>query len=163
MLHSSWSGIVLTATGAGLMCVFTALLVWGGALGWVLGAAGLLTVVSVGVVLFDLPIASEFTPDGVTRRAPLRHQHLAWDRVHRLSRHRKSLARSRAEQAGGGLVAEIGRRRYALVDRMESAIEFDDLRRVLGERSELLGLDQLRRPPDGRSPTWLYRRRQWRP
>ncbi|MEM9037935.1 MAG: hypothetical protein AAGD18_25325 [Actinomycetota bacterium] len=163
VLHSSWTGIVLTVAGAILLCIFTVLLVLGGALWWIIAVAAVLTAISLGVVCFDLPVASEFTSAGVTRRAPLRHQHLAWSDVRRLTRHRSGLARNRSEQAGGGLVAEIGRRRYALVDRMESAIEFDELRRVLGEHGERLGVDQMARPADGRSPTWMYRRSHWRP
>ena len=48
-------------------------------------------------------------------------------------------------------------------DTMESAIEFDELRRVLGEWAGALGLGDDQRPPDGRSPTWLYRQDRWKP
>jgi len=57
--------------------------------------------------------------------------------------------RTQRDGSGGGLVVDVKGRNYVLVDRMESAIDF--------------GLSAEKRPPDGRSPTWLCRRREWRP
>jgi hypothetical protein len=73
------------------------------------------------------------------------------------------MLRTRRDGRGGGLVAHIKGRKYVLVDTMESAVEFDDLRRVMGEWADALGLSGGMRPPDGRSPTWLYRKDHWKP
>lgn len=162
VLHSSWSGIVLSALGAVLLTVVAILLALGDAIGWIIVVLAVAAVGAWLVVLFDMPVASAFSASGVTRRTMLRRHHLPWDRISRLSRHRSGFLRTRLDQTGGGLVAVAGSRRYALVDRMESAIEFDELVRILGERAEWLGIGSVARPPDGRSPTWMYRTKKWR-
>lgn len=133
--------------------------------GLALGTGLLLTagVVFATVVLFDLPIAAEFRRDGVVRRALLRKHFMPWERVNRLRRLRVGVLRTRRDKRGGGLVAKVKGRQYVLVDTMESAVEFDDLRRLLGERGVGLGLTDDLRPPDGRSPTWMYRSDRWKP
>lgn len=163
VLHSSWTGIVLSTSGAILLAVLTVVLAIEDVSGWVVAVLGVAAISALGVVALDLPVAAVFTADGVTRRAMLRHHHLPWTRVNRLSRHRSGVRGTRLDQPRGGLVAVSGRRRYALVDRMESAMEFDELLEVLGPQAGLLGMGSVARPPDGRSPTWLYRRRRWRP
>ena len=162
-LHSTWTGIVMSYLGAALLVGFAAGLL-------VVNGPGLFTVVLfavalalAAVALFDLPFAAEFRDDGVVRRTALRHQFIGWDRVTRLRRLRVGMLRTRRDSRGGGLVAHINRRKYVLVDTMESAQEFDDVCRVMGEWAETLGLREDMRPPDGRSPTWLYRRERWKP
>ena len=149
--------------GAALFVLFSIALVWD--IGANLITIGLLvaSVIFTLVALFDLPISAEFRRDGVVRRTVLRHQFIEWDRLKRLRRLRVGLWRTRRDGRGGGLIADIKGRNYVLVDTMESAIEFDDLRRVLGEWAEALGLNDELRPPDGRSPTWLYRKDRWKP
>ncbi|NNE10693.1 MAG: hypothetical protein HKN41_00430 [Ilumatobacter sp.] len=162
-LHSTWSGIVMALLGAALFLLF--------AIGLIVTTVNALTVVLfvlallfAAVALLDMPIASEFRSDGVVRRALLRKQFIPWDRVQRLKRLRVGFLRTRRDGRGGGLLAQVGRRKSVLVDTMESELEFDQLRRVLGDRAEQLGLDGERmRPPDGRSPTWLYRSNRWKP
>lgn len=162
-LHSTWTGTVMSYLGAVLLLVFAVAL-------FAVNGAGLLTVillvvsiVFLVVVLFDLPIAAEFRRDGVVRRTLLRHHFVGWDDVTRLRRMRTGIW-SRKDGRGGGLLADIRGRKYMLVDTMESAIEFDELRRVLGaEWTDALSLGDDARPPDGRSPTWLYRRDAWKP
>ncbi len=161
-LHSTWTGVVMAFLGAVMFLAFSILLVWD--IGANLVTVGLL-VTSIGfavVAAFDLPIAAEFRRDGVVRRTLLRHQFIEWDRLNRLRRLRVGVW-SRRDGRGGGLIADIKGRNYVLVDTMESAIEFDDLRRVLGEWADALGLNDELRPPDGRSPTWLYRKDRWKP
>jgi hypothetical protein len=154
----------MTFLGAGIMMSFAIALLVTTGINVVTAVLTVIGLVLIGVVLFDQPIASEFRKDGVVRRAPLRHHWLPWSEVTRLSRMRVGVLRTQRNGRGGGLTAEVGRRTYPLVDRMESAIEFDDLRRMFGaEQAEVLRLTDQRRPPDGRSPTWLYRRREWRP
>lgn len=162
VLHSSWTGITLAAVGA-VMLVAVAIIAWIGAGATVLTiVVTALAAVAVPVVAFDLPIASSFTANGVTRHTPLRHHHLAWGDVGRLKRVRVGIHRTRQGRQGG-LIANRGHRNYTLVDRVESEFEFDDLRRILGPEAERLGLTDELRPPEGRSPTWLYRRAHWRP
>ena len=162
-LHSTWTGIIVSFSGAALMILFGFGMVFVDGASWFTIGLVVAGVVLVAVVLFDQPIASEFTKHGVTRRAVFRHHRLAWEDITRLSRLRVGVLRTRRDNRGG-LIAEVGRRNYPLVDRMESAIEYDDLRRLLGpEQAENLSLTNDRRPPDGRSPTWKYRRCEWRP
>ena len=162
-LHSTWIGIVMSYLGALLFVVFSSsLLAVSGPSAISIG----LFVVSLafaGVALFDLPIAAEFRRDGVVRRTALRHHFIPWDDVTRLRRLRVGVLRTRKDARGGGLVAKVNGRNSVLVDTMESALEFDELERLLGEQGDALGLNDAIRPPDGRSPTWLYRKDRWKP
>lgn len=163
-LHATWLGTIMSYLGAVLFILFTiSLMTVADATSWIVIGLFVLSLWFFVVVLFDLPIASEFRRDGVVRRALLRHQFIEWDRITRVRRMRTGIW-SRANGRGGGLLAGIGRKTYMLVDTMESDLEFDDLRRVLGEEwSDALGLRDELRPPEGRSPTWLYRRDHWKP
>lgn len=163
VLHSSWSGIVMAYAGAVVMIGITVLAVVADGIGWVSVVIGVLTLVLVLVVVFDLPISSEFDDEGVVRRSLGRHQSLSWDDITRLRRMRVGVLRSRKDARGGGLIAVIGRRNYTLVDIMEGPREFETLVQILGERADAIGLNEGLRPPEGRSPTWIYRRDKWRP
>lgn len=162
-MHSTWTGIVMSFVGAVVFLAFSILLVWD--VGTNLVTVGLLvtSVIFAVVAVVDLPISAEFRSDGVVRRTAVRHQFIGWDRVKRLRRLRVGVWRTRRDGRGGGLLADVEGHKSVLVDIMESAIEFDDLRRVLGERAEVLGLGDDMRPPEGRSPTWLYRKERWKP
>jgi preprotein translocase subunit SecG len=77
-LHSSWRGIATTVGGGSTLLAL-------GALGFVAGGVNVVPIVLViaGVVfvlitLFDYPIRSTFTADGVERKAVLRRQRFAW-------------------------------------------------------------------------------------
>lgn len=162
-LHSTWMGIAMSYLGAVLFVAFAAGLVVFSEVNLITIGLLVTSLVFAAVALFDLPIASEFRHDGVVRRTALRHQFIDWERVTRLRRLRVGILRTRRDGRGGGLVAAINRRKYMLVDTMESAVEFDELCRVLGEWADALGLRETMRPPDGRSPTWLYRKDRWKP
>ena len=162
-LHSTWFGIVMAYLGALLFVVFTVGLLAASGPGWISIGLFVLSVLFAAVALFDLPVAAEFRRDGVVRRTALRHQFVAWDRVTRLRRLRVGVLRTRKDARGGGLVAKVKGRNSVLVDTMESAVEFEELQRVLGEQGDALGLNDELRPPDGRSPTWLYRKDRWKP
>lgn len=162
-LHSTWFGIVMAYLGAALFLLFSIGLLAVNGPGWISIVLFVVSVLFAAVALFDLPIAAEFRRDGVVRRTALRHQFVSWDDVTRLRRLRVGVLRTRKDARGGGLVAKVKGRNSVLVDTMESAAEFDELRRVLGEQGDALGLDDARRPPDGRSPTWLYRKDRWKP
>lgn len=163
VLHSSWTGIVLSSIGAVAALTAAVLLTVAHGLDlWTLG--GFVVASGFGaIVLFDMPIACHFGHDGVYRRAVLRTHHLPYASIDRLSRVRAGVLRTRRDVTGGGLVAKSGWRSYTLVDRMESALEFDVVVSVMGEWAEVLGLGEHQRPPEGRTPTWMYRRRLWRP
>ena len=162
-LHSTWTGIVMSYLGAVLFVAFAVGLLSVSYFGVITVGLLITSVVFAGVALFDLPISAEFRDDVVVRRTALRHQFIDWDRVTRLRRLRVGMLRTRRDGRGGGLVAHIKGRKYVLVDTMESAVEFDEVRRVMGEWADALGLGDDLRPPDGRSPTWLYRRDHWKP
>lgn len=162
-LHSTWIGTGMSYLGAVLLLAFAIGLLTVNGVSWVVVILLAVAVVFMAVVLLDLPFGAEFRRDGVVRRAALRHQFLSWDRVTRLRRLRVGIWRSRRDRRGGGLLADVDGRKYVLVDTMEAATEFDDLRRVLGEWSEALSLSDDLRPPDDRSPTWLYRSDRWKP
>jgi len=118
---------------------------------------------AVTVVVFDYPIASTFTPEKVTRRMMLRRQHFDWVDVRQITRTRPNFIRVDRNAEHGGLAVLKGRRQYLLVDRSESGGEFDVLADVLERSGEEIGVDQLLRPGDKLPPTWLYRRKRWRP
>lgn len=162
-LHSTWTGIVMSYAGALLFLLFAIGLVTVSEANVVTIGLLVISLIFAFVALFDLPFAAEFRPDGVVRRTALRHQFISWDRVNRLRRLRVGVLRTRRDGRGGGFVADIKGRKYVLVDTMESAMEFDQLRRILGESGDLVALEAGMRPPDGRSPTWMYRKDRWKP
>jgi hypothetical protein len=165
-LHSSWRHLLASSLGAGLIAV-------GGTYGVVAaGFTGISTVLfvlgwgAVAIVLFDVPVASTFTATGVERRMVLRRQLLVWREGDELTRARPSLLRLDRSLQHGGLVLRRGKRRYLLVDRAENAAEFDVLVRLIetpGEGCVALESSMLPRPAETTPPTWLYRRRRWRP
>ena len=161
-LHSSWKGVILSAVGAACVFVF--------GLGITLSSGGATVAVGVLVlgsvllatVLFDYPVSSRFTSEYVERRAILRRQTIAWDRVDQLTRARPGIAGLRS-LTPGGLTAKVGRRRYLLVDQCEAMSEFDALGEVLVDRYVELGVDEMIPPRTETDPTWTYRRRRWQP
>jgi hypothetical protein len=162
-LHSTWTTIIGSAFGAFVMTGFAGLLLVD--TGWNL-LSGLMSAVAlalVALVLFEMPVSSEFTTEGVTRRSIARHHHLAWEDLTAVRRLRMGFIGSRERSRGGGLVAQRGRRTHALVDSMESTEEFEAFRKLLGDYTDDLRMHEVRKPPEGRPPTWLYRRSKWKP
>lgn len=162
-LHSTWIGIVRSYAGGLIFLGFAVGLLATNGLNLITGGFLVLALVFVAVVLFDIPFATEFRRDGVTRRTALRHHVIPWERVKRIRRLRVGVVRTRRDGRGGGFVADVEGRNYVLVDTMECTVEFDDLRRLLGEQGDALGLSLDLRPPDECNPTWLYRRSKWKP
>jgi hypothetical protein len=161
-LHTSWRGIVGSAAGAVILLAAGVLVV--AAVGFrVLPTLVLVAgVVATLIVLFDYPIAVTFDADGLTRRTMLRRQRMQWSAVDQLSRSRPGVVAGLRKLAHGGLVAVIGRRRYLLVDRCESADEFAELERILDPVDDSI-LERVPRPHQTAGPTWLYRRARWAP
>jgi len=129
------------------------------------------------VSLFDYPIRSVLSSNGIARHTLLRRHNLRWDRIDAITRSpgprlRWSNARSNAadsERRGaarparfpipGGLAAVCGRRKVLLVDQAESAAEYDRLRSAINTWQIPISLAATR-PPVGTAPTDLYRRRK---
>lgn len=164
-LHSTWRFLVGSAIGAGVV-------VAAGTYGVLAAGFNVVTTVIfvagwgfVGIVAFDLPIASTFTPDGVRRHLLLRRQFLAWEPGDALTRSRPSVVRHEARLGQGGLVLRRGRRKYLLVDKAESRDEHAAVVALIdvpGAPGELVDVSGLPSPPSSAPPTWLYRRRIWR-
>ena len=165
-LHSTWHFLIGSATGAGALAVagtygvfaagFNAITTIVFAAGWI----------SVAVVVLDLPMASTFSSAGVRRRMLLRRQFLAWQSSDSLVRARSAVVRQEAKLSQGGLVLRRGRRKYLLVDKAESEDEFAavlDLVNTSGSPGASVDLSSLPAPSSSTPPTWLYRRRRWRP
>ena len=129
-----------------------------------------ITVLGIGaalVVLLDLPVRSEFTPDGILRVCPLRRQHLPWSRVVAVERI-GGIPRRPSDDQGQrppgrtrGLAARTGPRRlHLLVDRRESHAEWDALKALVADRATQLRAKEppLDAAPAGRGPRALHRR-----
>jgi hypothetical protein len=142
------SPVTIGAAAAGaviLVIIAVAMLVsWGVTVGSVI--VGVLAVVVVGVALYDLPLSAEFSAEGVERRAALRRHHIPWSKVRRVSRMRSGIIRTLRHEVKGGLVADVSGKSVLLVDRTESPVEFDEIRRLLGERADALSVNDSLRP-----------------
>ena len=163
VLHSSLTGRGVSFLGVVILVLLAAFSALTGGSGAVTVSLSVVAALGAGVVLFDMPISSSFDADGVTRRALLRRQRLAWDDVDRLSRSRKGMFRSSKMAPTGGLIAVRERRNYTLVDRMEGHADFVQLRASVGEAGERLGLGRIAEPPIDQAPTWLHRSAKWAP
>jgi len=105
-------------------------------------------IVATAALLFDQPLKSVVTANGIDRRCPLSHRMIEWQEVESLMRLRRS----------GGVVAKVGRRRLVLCDRAEG--HFENLHLVeIVERNAPNVLVRLEAPKIDSRPTDLYRRR----
>ena len=155
-LHSSWRGIVGGLFGGGALSGFGLWAVVATRAAPVPVIVLALGVFVLAVMVADFPLSAEIGRDGVTRRTMLRAHHLPWERIRMLSRGRPSVwVRSLTP---GPLVAVVGRRRYLLVDQVESRAEYDDVVDLLRSIDRRVDADELLPPPEGTTPTWVYRR-----
>ena len=169
-LHTSWRGR-FTALVAPLV-----ILTWGGygfavaGLQWFNGLLLLIGLALALVVMFDYPLWSTIGPEGVARRCVLRTERLDWSQVGAIARpgarqRFMGMGRGSGDEASkhssgrAGLVAEVGRRPYLLVDRIESRVEHEAIRNGLKTWAPGLIL-RAGEPVDGTPPTWLYKRRK---
>lgn len=99
-----------------------------------------------GVVLATQPIWSRVDKDGVTRRCPLRTQHVEWSDIDAFDRLRR----------GEGLLIRLASGRHMVVcDRMEGHAEHVALREVVKRYQSGVALPH--GPDLGQKPTDLYR------
>lgn len=169
VLHSTWRSLV---TGF----ISPAILVGIGVVSWLVTdrfAVGALVLIGLGsavmaVAVFDMPRNTVVDADGITRRCLLRHQHLDWDRVSAIVRAPGTLfGGPRNEQARkisrslGGLTAMVGRRRYLLVDQVESTDEYATLCAVIADHASAVAV-RASAPPTDAPPTWTYHQRSKR-
>lgn len=162
-LHSSWRGIIASFAGAAVVAAVGILvLILNGArpVPVVLGTLGVLVLVGVAV---DYPIASTFTTEAVERRTLLRRHRVPWSNVRQLTRTRPGFVASIRKLELGGLVAVIGKRRFLLVDQVESYDEFVAVSEVLTGTAAEHVLETVIEPGDHVPPTWTYRRSRWAP
>lgn len=164
-LHSSWFGIVSASLGALIVdALAVAVLVANG----VTVVSVLFVLAGIGatlVVVFDMPIATRFEPHAFERLTLLRRQRVDFDDIDRFSRMRRAVRRPGAgpSASASGLVAMRGRRQTLLVDRAEGFVEHQRLREVVGREAAEYLLADVAEPPMNRTPTWVGRRKQWRP
>lgn len=152
------------------------MLTWGGygfavaGLQWFNGILLLIGLVIGAVVMFDYPLWSTIGPDGVARRCVLRTERLGWSDVRTIARpgarqrfpvSKRGVRTDGTKIATGraGLVAEVGKRPYLLVDRIESPAEHEAIQRGLVKWAPNLVL-RAAKPVEGTPPTWLYKRRK---
>lgn len=171
VLHSSPIRLTLQASTPVLLGILGGAAATRGINGVVL-AMLLAAVVTLAVVLFDLPIRSELDRDGITRVCLLRRQRLSWSEVVAIERMPRGVTR-RAPAASDpaaappgvarsrGLVARVGPRRMVLlVDRRESHAEHAALRALVRDRATTIRAEQppIDATPAGRGPRALHRR-----
>jgi hypothetical protein len=168
-LHSSWRSVAGGYVGPAVLLAVVAFASIRGGIGPVAVAVGGVGMVILVVLLLDFPVATRFDAEGVERRMPLRRHRLGWGDVRLLTRTSgRLLSPARFSSSPdqrlnrGGLVAVVGRRRYLLVDQVESRDEFVRLQRLLEQVAPEL-VDDTLSPPADVAPTFLYRRRRWRP
>ena len=165
-IHSSWRGLIFSTLGAAIVAAAGTFGVIAAGFRVVPGTLFVVGWLFVLIVALDYPVASRFTAEGVERRMMLRRQWFPWERVDQLTRTRPSFVKLDRRIEHGGLTVKIGRKRYLLVDRLESGDEFDAMVRIVevpGTAGDEVGASMLPRPGDKVPPTWMYRRRRWRP
>lgn len=162
-IHSSLRGIIaafatgIAITGGGLLGVSRVGFRTLPTIILVVGLALLL------IALLDFPVATTFDRSGFRRRMALRSSFVPWDDVRQLTRTRPSMFRLDKAMIPGGLAAAVGRKRILLVDRPESANEYDDLVALADDAGFSEVADMVNRPGEKVPPTWLYRRKHWHP
>lgn len=98
-------------------------------------------------VLFTQPVWTRVDRDGMTRRCPLRTQHIDWAEIDAFDRLRRS----------GGMVARLASGRHVVVcDRMEGHGEHHTLQEVVDRYQEAVAVPAA--PELDQRPTSLYRR-----
>lgn len=144
VLHSSWFGIAFSSVGVLCLIALAIAVIASIGMGIVSIVLAIAAVGSACVVLFDMPISTEFDADGVLRRTPLRRHRIEWDDIDRLQRMRRASIRPTVRSKG--LVAMRGPRQVLLCDRTETRGQHEEIRRVVGHDIAELFFTGLRRP-----------------
>lgn len=151
-VYSSWRGRILAFTAPLILVTLGAAATAKSGVKPLSGALLVIGAVLGGIALLDYPLSATFDDQGVRRRMVLRSQLLRWSRVSALDR----APTSRRKRGVGPLSAIVGRRRYLLIDRGESTVEFELIRAILARSN---GVALSASPPDAKAPpTWLYHR-----
>lgn len=169
-MHTSWRGRITAFVGPAIVLGWGTYGVVLAGLQWFNGILVCIGLVLGAVVTFDYPLTTTIGAGGVTRRCLLRSEHLGWDEVRTIARpgaRQRFFGSSRSPSDGlketssgrSGLVAEVGKRPYLLVDRIESPAEHEALVRGLRSWAPNLVM-RASRPADGTPPTWLHKRRR---
>ncbi|WP_420453362.1 hypothetical protein [Ilumatobacter sp.] len=162
-LHSSLTAYVATLIGAASLVAIAVVVV-------AVNGATIPSVVlavaacaAAGYVAWSVPLATAFDERGATRRTLVRRHLVEWGDVDELTRlTRRSVAR-RSSSSSVGLAARVGGRTLLLVDRTEGSAEHARLRSIASAHLSSERIDDLDPPPPERTPTWVGRRRRWRP
>jgi len=159
VLHSSWRGQITALLGpVSLMLLggYGIALSGVGVINGILAGIGIVLMI---VVLIDFPLRTTFSSAGVDRRCLFRNEHIEWSRVRAIVRPAGKRTFGYTRSSRTGLVAEVGKRPYLLVDRLESQPEHEALERAVSDWAPGL-IFRASKPADGTAPTWLYKFRK---
>ena len=154
-LYSSWRGVVFAFLTPALLLGVAALAVLADGFSPVADVIIVLGVGMLAIGLLDFPLYTTLAPSGITRRTLLRAHSIPWTSIAALNRARGGRRKRRA----GPLVAAIGRRRYLLVDQVESPDEYEAIRKLCDSDAIPVPLVAIE-PAPGTPPTWLYHRKR---
>lgn len=161
VLHSSWRGRLTALFAPGTLLVLGTYGIAFGGLQVLNGIIFGLGAVLMLVVLFDFPIWCEFGESGVVRHCAFRKQQLEWQQIRAIVRPANQGPVGRRRASRTGLVAEIGKKPFLLVDRIESRAEHEALERAVRRWKPGFAF-RPSKPSMEVSPTWLYKRRRGR-
>ena len=167
-LYSSWRGLAASFISPSILLLV-------GISSWaVTGTLSILAIVLislgtliVAVSLFDMPRRTVFDATGVHRACLLRRHDLEWTALTALVRapgpivggvRDEEASRFRRSRGYGGLAAQVGRRRYLLVDQAEAPEEFEAVREIIATHSPATAI-RTNATPAGTTPTFTYQRR----
>ncbi len=116
------------------------------------------------ITLFDFPRRAVFGESGVQRVCFGRRHTIEWKSINALERARAGRRLRRRKNAdklpprsSAGLVARVGKKRYLLVNTLESRAEFDQVEELVTEAAPHVRISA-EPPGERRVPTTLYRR-----
>jgi hypothetical protein len=159
VLHTSWRGRLKAIGAPAILLALAAAGLISGGFGPVSVGSLVVGVVLAVIVIADYPLQVVFGADGIERRCLARRERLPWKEVTAIIRPAYYSPLRRWRKPSTGLIAQIGKRRYLLTDRMESEHEHAALLRGLGTWDRGLPVEATK-PPDDSAPTWLHKRRR---
>lgn len=166
-LYSSWRGLLLTLISPAILIALPVFgMIFTGRFSFIAVGVLVLGLVLAGVSLFDLPRRCVFDQAGVHRRCALRRHTIEWHDITAIGRAPGPLFTGPShEEAGrlkrrpGGLTALVSGRKYLLVDVVEGATEYEELRAGVKEWNSAVAI-RAQPPPRDATPTWTYHERR---